>query len=107
MLNWGIVFGKKETMFHDIIECLVAALEARDVYTYGHSSRVADMVLDLSNKIGLTGSELENTHIAAHLCEKVKRESKSRGIKLMFAKRSWSHIQRLSEIKALPCKEKG
>lgn len=67
MLNWGIVFGKKETMFHDIIECLVAALEARDVYTYGQSSRVADMVLDLSNKIGLTGSELENIHIAAHL----------------------------------------
>ena len=67
MLNLGMAFDQKETIFHDIIECLVTALEARDIYTHGHSSRVADMTLDLSKKIGLTGSSLEDVHIAAHL----------------------------------------
>ena len=53
--------------FHDIIECLAAALEAKDFYTSGHSSRVGDMSYDLGRAMGLKGSELENIHIAAHL----------------------------------------
>lgn len=53
--------------FHDIIECLAAALEAKDLYTSGHSSRVGDMSYDLGRAMGLKGSELENIHIAAHL----------------------------------------
>lgn len=53
--------------FHDIIECLAAALEAKDLYTSGHSSRVGDMSYDLGRAMGLKGSELENLHIAAHL----------------------------------------
>lgn len=58
-------------------------------------SRKTDFVLVLTD------------YVRHDLCEKVKKESKNRGIKLMFAKRSWSHIQKLSEIKALPCKSKG
>lgn len=54
-------------LFHEAVECLVAALEARDPYTRDHSSRVADMVLDLSRRIGLRGWELEIVHIAAHV----------------------------------------
>jgi len=54
-------------IFHDIIECLVASLEAKDVYTSGHSSRVADMSLQLAKRIGLKGKELNFIHIAAHL----------------------------------------
>lgn len=53
--------------FHDIIECLIAALEAKDLYTSGHSNRVADMSLDLALVMGLKSIELENVHIAAHL----------------------------------------
>jgi putative nucleotidyltransferase with HDIG domain len=53
--------------FHDIIECLIAALEAKDQYTSGHSTRVGDMSLDLARAMGLRGMELENVHIAAHL----------------------------------------
>lgn len=56
-------------------------------------SRKTDFVLVLTD------------YVRHDLCEKVKKESKSLGIKLMFAKRSWSHIQKLSEIKALPCQE--
>ncbi|MEW5919647.1 MAG: HD-GYP domain-containing protein [Bacillota bacterium] len=54
-------------VYHDIIECLTAALEARDPYSEAHSERVADMSLDLAGQIGLKGVELERIHIAAHL----------------------------------------
>ena len=54
-------------LFHDAIECLIAALEARDPYSHGHSGRVAEMVYDLAKKIGLWGKELQTVHIAAHL----------------------------------------
>lgn len=54
-------------VFHGIIECLVAALEAKDCYTCGHSSRVADMSLDLARALGMRGIALEDVHIAAHL----------------------------------------
>lgn len=53
--------------FHDIIECLTAALEAKDLYTSGHSTRVADMSYDLAYAMGIRGSMLETIHIAAHL----------------------------------------
>ena len=53
--------------YHDIIDCLVEALEARDPYTCGHSGRVADMALELASRIELMGAELETVHMAAHL----------------------------------------
>lgn len=55
-----------DNLFHDAVECLVAALEARDLYSSGHSRRVADMVVDLARLVGLKGRELEMVHIAAH-----------------------------------------
>ncbi|AOT70818.1 HD-GYP domain-containing protein [Geosporobacter ferrireducens] len=54
-------------IYHDVIECLVGALEAKDLYVSGHSNRVADMSYDLARKIGIQGKELEDIHIAAHL----------------------------------------
>lgn len=59
--------AKSDVIFHEAIECLTTALEARDAYSYGHSERVADMVSDLGKKIGLRRKELEIVHIAAHL----------------------------------------
>jgi len=56
-----------KTTYHDVIACLVAALEARDIYTSGHSDRVADMAYDIAKVMGLSGFELEELHIAAHL----------------------------------------
>ncbi|MTI81587.1 MAG: HD-GYP domain-containing protein [Firmicutes bacterium] len=57
----------KEYLLHDVVECLIAALEAKDIYTRGHSQRVAEMSVMLAEGIGLKGIELENVHIAAHL----------------------------------------
>lgn len=54
-------------VYHDTIECLVAALDTRDHYSAGHSSRVADMAVRLGTAAGLAGEDLETLHIAAHL----------------------------------------
>ena len=61
-----IRFRDKE-IYHDIIESLVAALEAKDNYTSGHSERVAFMTYKLSKCLGVKGADLENIDIAAHL----------------------------------------
>lgn len=53
--------------YHDVIDCLVMALEARDKYTAGHSSRVGDMSHDIAKIMGLRGKRLSNVHMAAHL----------------------------------------
>ncbi|AKA72208.1 HD-GYP domain-containing protein [Clostridium scatologenes] len=63
-----VAVGFNETeIYHDIIESLVTALEAKDYYTSGHSERVAFMSYELSKKLGILGNELENIHMAAHL----------------------------------------
>lgn len=53
--------------YHEIIECIVSALDAKDPYTAGHSQRVSDMALALSALLGLPQAEVEKIHIAAHL----------------------------------------
>ena len=53
--------------FHDVIECLIAAVEARDPYTSGHSTRVADISLSLAQAMGFRGGPLETIHMAAHM----------------------------------------
>lgn len=39
--------------YHEIIDCIVSALDARDSYTAGHSQRVSDMALIICDLIGL------------------------------------------------------
>ena len=38
--------------YHEIIECLVSALDAKSPYTAGHSKRVSDMALAVCRRIG-------------------------------------------------------
>lgn len=54
-------------MYHDIIECMTAALDAKDIYTSGHSTRVGDMAYKLGKALGIPGGDLEILHIAGHL----------------------------------------
>jgi len=54
-------------MYHDIIESLTAALDAKDVYTSGHSTRVGNMAYDLAENLGLDDYNLQMIHIAGHL----------------------------------------
>ena len=53
--------------YHDIIDCLSGALEAKDEYTKGHASRVADMVCDVCQILGIKGSVYQQMHMAAHM----------------------------------------
>lgn len=53
--------------YHEIIECTVSALDAKDPYTAGHSQRVSDMALALLEFLDLGQEEVEKIHIAAHL----------------------------------------
>lgn len=54
-------------MYHDIIESLTAALDAKDIYTAGHSTRVGNMAYDLGKKLELDEHTLRMIHIAGHL----------------------------------------
>jgi len=54
-------------IYHDIIEILATALDAKDVYTSGHSTRVGNMAYDLGKQLGLNEYDLQTIHIAGHL----------------------------------------
>ena len=56
-----------EIHYHEIIECITAALDAKDPYTAGHSQRVSDMAMKVCQLIGLNEDATEQIHIAAHL----------------------------------------
>ena len=53
--------------YHEIIECIVSALDAKDAYTAGHSKRVSDMAVKVCELAGIDKEETEQIHIAAHL----------------------------------------
>ncbi|WP_312354024.1 HD-GYP domain-containing protein [Aminipila sp.] len=54
-------------IYHDLIDSIVAALEARDQYTANHSRRVSDMTEQACIALGMNEQEYENIHIAAHV----------------------------------------
>lgn len=56
-----------EIHYHEIIECITCALDAKDPYTAGHSQRVSDMALQVCRLLVLKPSDVEKVHIAAHL----------------------------------------
>ena len=45
------------SQFHDLILCIISALEARDPYTSHHSYRVAEMTEAICELIGLDEDE--------------------------------------------------
>lgn len=53
--------------YHEIIECIMGALDAKDSYTAGHSQRVSDMTLRVCVLIGMRQDSIDKIHIAAHL----------------------------------------
>lgn len=57
----------QEIDYHEIIECITCALDARDTYTAGHSQRVSDMALEICRLLGFKDEDVQKIHIAAHL----------------------------------------
>lgn len=54
-------------LYYDVVECLVAALAAKDRYTASHSKRVADTCYKLGSYLNLNYGDLELLHISAYL----------------------------------------
>ena len=59
--------GKLEKTNQDLLQLMVAAIEARDPYTSGHSRRVSQYSTIIGRAIGLRGRDLERVTIAALL----------------------------------------
>jgi HD-GYP domain-containing protein (c-di-GMP phosphodiesterase class II) len=57
----------KKDFYYDVIHCLTNALEVKDIYTKGHSTRVGDMAYELTKALGLSDELCETVHIAGHL----------------------------------------
>ncbi|MDD4565106.1 MAG: HD-GYP domain-containing protein [Eubacteriales bacterium] len=53
--------------YHEIIECITGALDAKDPYTAGHSRRVSDMALRTCFFMDLGNDVTDKIHIASHL----------------------------------------
>lgn len=53
--------------YHEIIDCITSALDAKDAYTADHSKRVSDMAEKVCRVLDLPEEEIEKIHIAAHL----------------------------------------
>ena len=53
--------------YHEMVECITYALDARDPYTGNHSRRVSDMACFLCGKLGISHEETQEIHISGHL----------------------------------------
>ena len=53
--------------YHEFVECITSALDARDPYTGKHSERVSDMACFIGELMGLDETETQEIHIAGHL----------------------------------------
>lgn len=59
--------SEREKMLLATIKGLINALEAKDSYTYGHSSEVATLTLDICSRLNLPEAETFTIHFAAIL----------------------------------------
>ncbi|MGA2533605.1 MAG: HD domain-containing phosphohydrolase [Candidatus Aminicenantales bacterium] len=53
-----------EEAYVSTVRVVAAAIDARDSYTLGHSTRVSDLAVALAKEVGLTGQELDDMEIA-------------------------------------------
>lgn len=58
---------ESQNNFVKTIDALVAAIEARDQYTKGHSQRVSALAVKIANKLGMTKQQVEELRIAGIL----------------------------------------
>lgn len=88
--------------YHEIIECIVGALDAKDTYTAGHSQRVSDMALKVCQLMKLDDKLTEKIHIAAHLHDigKIGVPDAILNKEGKLSEEEWLYIKRHPEIGA-------
>lgn len=79
---WGLIFvvsaiglfryttllnSKTKEQLSDTVEALMNAIDARDMYTEGHSRRVAEISVEIARELKLSQWEIDKIHIAAML----------------------------------------
>ncbi len=52
---------------HEFVEAFTAALDAKNTYTRGHSDRVAEIAAAVARQLGMSRSNQDTIHVAAHL----------------------------------------
>jgi putative nucleotidyltransferase with HDIG domain len=56
-----------EIDFHSFIRSIMKTIEVKDIYTAGHSDRVADIAERIAIEMKIPANEIELIHVAAHL----------------------------------------
>lgn len=52
-------------LFLDVIQAIVAAIDAKDPYTRGHSQRVSDFSVEIARELGLSGEEIYQVRLGS------------------------------------------
>jgi HD-GYP domain-containing protein (c-di-GMP phosphodiesterase class II) len=63
-LRNAMLYADLDAMFLGTLQAMVAAIDAKDPYTRGHSQRVAELSRDLAAAIGLPDSFVRTAHLA-------------------------------------------
>jgi putative nucleotidyltransferase with HDIG domain len=61
------LYDDLRSLFYNTVETLIRALQARDPYTSGHSTRVSRYCLLIADKLGLSTKEKHSVYLAAML----------------------------------------
>ena len=61
------LYEEMRLIYHDTIQAFAAAIDAKDVYTKNHSSRVARYVVAIAGELGWEEDEIEGLYIAGLL----------------------------------------
>lgn len=67
IIDANSIITQDNKLYHEFVECISSALDARDPYTGDHSRRVSDTATALAKMLGLADDEIQEIHIAAHL----------------------------------------
>ncbi|WP_040191956.1 HD-GYP domain-containing protein [Clostridium culturomicium] len=62
-----LLYSNTKEQLTDTVEALMNAIDARDMYTEGHSRRVAEISVEIARELKLSQWEIEKLHIAAML----------------------------------------
>jgi len=60
-------YAEMQSMLEGTVRSLASALDAKDAYTHGHSSRVADLATELAHRLGLDHRSAEALQLAGIL----------------------------------------
>jgi HD-GYP domain-containing protein (c-di-GMP phosphodiesterase class II) len=66
-INNARLYQKIQDSYFEIVKALAQAIEAKDPYTHGHSARVMEYAVQITQKLGLPEEEIESLKYAAIL----------------------------------------